>query len=101
MACLLQPECNFLHGCFRCKVPVGVVDVEVKVMSMQGTHIFRRDRMTQLVRCVQWTPNLCPHLNMVKKMRTFLEVENKMGPIIPALANQYRPLLPGSKLLCL
>ena len=31
---------------------------------------------------------------MVKKMRTFLDVENKMGPIIPALANQYRPPLP-------
>ena len=50
--------------------------------------------MTQLVRCVPWTLNLCLHPNMVKKMRTFLEVENKMGPIIPALANQYRPPLP-------
>ena len=94
MACLLQPECNFLHGYFRCKLPVEVVDVEVKVKSMQGTHIFRRDRMTQLVRCMLWTPNLCPHSNMVKKMRTFLEVENKIGPIIPALANQYRLPLP-------
>ena len=94
MACLLQPECNFLNGYFRCKLPVEVVDVEVKIMSMQGTHIFRRDRMTQLVRCMPWTPNLRLHLNMVKKMRTFLEVENKMGPIIPALANQYRPQLP-------
>ena len=91
MACLLQPECNFLHGYFRCKLPVEVVDVEVKVMSMQGTHILRRDRMTQLVRCVPWTPNLCPHLNMIKKMKTFLEVENKMGPIIN---NQCRPPLP-------
>ena len=27
-------------------------------------------------------------------MKTFLEVANKMGPIIPALANQYRPPLP-------
>ena len=70
------------------------VDMEVKVMSMQGTHILRRDQMTQLVRCVPWTPNLCQHLNMIKKMKTFLEVENKMGPIIPALANQYRPPLP-------
>ena len=94
MACLLQPECNFLHRYFRCTLPVEVVDIEVKIMSMQGTHIFRRDRMTQLVRCMPWTPNLCPHLNIVKKMRTFLEVENKMGPINPALANQYRPLLP-------
>ena len=93
MACLLQPECNFLHGYFRCKLPVEVVDMEVKIMSMQGMHIFRRDRMTQLVRCVLWTPNLYLHLNMVKKMRTFLEVENKMGPIILAPANQYRLLL--------
>ena len=94
MACLLQPECNFLHRYFRCKPPVKVVDAEVRITSMQGTHIFRRDRMTQLVRCTPWTPNLHPHPNMVKKMRTFLEVENKMGPIIPAPANQYRLPLP-------
>ena len=94
MACLLQPEFNFLHGYLRCKLPVEVVDVEVKVMSMQGTHIFRRDQMTQLVRCMLWTPNLFPHPNMIKKMKTFLEVENKMGPIIPAPANQYRLPLP-------
>ena len=94
MACLLQSECNFLYGYFRCKLPVEVVDMEVKIMSMQGMHIFRRDRMTQLVRCVPWTPNLHLHLNMVKKMRTFLEVENKMGPIIPTLTNQYRLPLP-------
>ena len=94
MACLLQPECNFLHGYFRCKLPVEVVDVEVKVMSMQGTHIFRRDQMTQLVRCILWTPNLCMHTNMIKKMKTFLEVENKMGPIILALASQFRLPLP-------
>ena len=63
-------------------------------MSMQGMHIFRKDRMTQLVRCMPWKPNLCLHPNMVKKMRTFLEVENKMGPIISALANKYRLPLP-------
>ena len=94
MACLLKPECNFLHGYFRCKPPVEVVDMEVKVTSMQETHIFRRDQMTQLVRCVPWTPNLHPHPNMIKKMKTFLEVEIKMGPIIPTPANQYRLPLP-------
>ena len=50
--------------------------------------------MTQLVRCVPWIPNLWLHLNMIKKMKTFLEVENKMGPIIPAPASQYRLPLP-------
>ena len=68
--------------------------MEVKVTSMQGTHIFRRDQMTQLIRCIPWTTKLSPHLNIIKKMRTFLEVENKMGPIIPALASQFRPPLP-------
>ena len=94
MACFLQPECNFLHGYFRCKLPVEAVDMEVKVTSMQGTHIFRRDHTTQQFRCVPWTLNLCPHPNMIKKIKTFLEVENKMGPIIPALASQFRLPLP-------
>ena len=91
MSCLLQPECNFLHRFFRCKLPVEVVDVEVKVMSMQGMHIFRRDRTTQLIRCIPWTTKLCPHPTIVKKMKTFLEVENKMGPIIPAPVSQFSP----------
>ena len=97
MPCLLQPECNFLHGSFRCKLPVEVVDVEVKVTSMQGIHIFRRDRTTQLIRCICWTTKLHLHPTIVKKMKTFLEVENKMGPIIPALVSQFRPPLPETK----
>ena len=36
MACLLQLEFNFLHGHFRCWLTVEVVDVEVKITSMQG-----------------------------------------------------------------
>ena len=94
MACLLQPECNFLHGYFRCRLPIEVVDIEVRVTSMQGMHIFRRDRTTQLIKCMPWTTKLCLHATIVKKMKTFLEVENKMGPIIPALVSQFRPPLP-------
>ena len=36
MACILQPECNFLHGYFRCRLPVEVVDVEVKIALCRG-----------------------------------------------------------------
>ena len=80
MACLLQPECNFLHGFFRCKLPVEVVDVEGKITSMQGTHIFRRDWTTQLIKCTPWSTRLCPQPTIIKQMKTFLEVEGKMGP---------------------
>ena len=94
MACLLQAECNFLHGFFRCKFPVEVVDIEVKITSMQGMHIFRRDRTTQLIKCTPWSMRLHLHPTIIKKMRTFLEVENKMGLIILAPANQFRSPLP-------
>ena len=52
--------------------------------------------MTQLIGCIPWTIKLCPHQNIVKKMKTYLEVENKMGPIIPELASQFRLPLPDT-----
>ena len=58
MACQLQPECNFLHGYFKCKLPVEVVDVEVKIMSMQGTHLYKRDQTMQVTKCLLWTNNI-------------------------------------------
>ena len=97
MACLLQPECNFLHGFFRCKLPVEVVDIEVKVTSMQGMHLFIRDRTMQQIKCTPWSMKLYLHPTIVKKMKTFLEVENKMGPIILAPVSQFRSPLPETK----
>ena len=90
MACLLQPECKFLHGYFRCQLPVEVVDVEVKITSMQGIHIFRRDRTMQLIKCTPWNTRLHPHPTIIKKMKTFLEVEGKMGPIPQPTSSQYK-----------
>ena len=90
MACLLQPECSFLHRYFRCRLPVKVVDIEVKITSMQGMHIFQRDRTTQLIKCTPWSTRLCPHPTIIKKM-TFLEVEGQMGPIPQSASSQYRP----------
>ena len=95
MVCLPQPECSFLHGFFRCKLPVEVVNIEVKITSMQGMHIFRRDRMTQLIKCTPQSRRLHPHPTIIKKMKTFLEVEGKMGlKPVPAPGNQFRPPLP-------
>ena len=95
MACLLQPECNFLHGFFRCKLPTEVLDVEVKITSMQGIHIFRRDWTMQVIKCTPWSTRLHPQPMIIKKMKTFLEVEGKMGQA-PAPASQFRPPLPNT-----
>ena len=80
MACILQPKCNFLHGFFRCHLPVEMVDVEVQITSMQGTHTLRRDRTCQIIKCNPWSTRLHPHPTLIKKIRTYLELEGKLGP---------------------
>ena len=41
MACILQPECNFLHGYFRCWLPVEVVDMEDEDYLYAGDAYFQ------------------------------------------------------------
>ena len=96
MACLLQPECNFLYGFFRCNLPIEVVDVEVKITSMQGTHIFRRDQTMQVIKCTPWSTRLCPHPTIIKKMKTFLEVEGKMWSELQPQPAIFRAPLPNT-----
>ena len=96
MACILQPECNFLHGFFRCHLPVEMVGVKVKITSMQGIHMFRRDRTCQIIKCNPWNTRLCPDPTLVKKMRTHLQLEGKLGPKskIQSQQNQSIPAQP-------
>ena len=68
---------------------------------MKGTHIFRRDWTIQVIKCTPWSARLCPHPTIIKKMKTFLEVEGKKGPapapaLTPAAASQFRPPLPNT-----
>ena len=94
MACILQPECNFLHGFFRCHLPMKTGDVEVKITSMQGTHMFRRDITCQIIKCNPWSTSLYPNLTMIKKMKTYLELEGKLGPKLQPQSDQSRPAKP-------
>ena len=96
MACILQTDCNFLHSVFRCHLPVEMVDVEVRITLMQGTHMFRRDRMCQVIKCNPWITRLCPHPTIIKKMKTYLELEGKLGPKPQPQSNQFRPPQPDT-----
>ena len=46
-----------------------------------------------MIKCTLWNTWLCPHPTIIKKMKTFLEVEGRMG-LIPA--SQFRPPLPDT-----
>ena len=80
MACILKQECNFLHGYFRCLLPIETVDFEVKVKTMRGIHMFRRDWTTQIISCNPWSTRLCPYPSLIRKMKIYLELEGKLGP---------------------
>ena len=48
-----------------------------------------------MIKCTPWSTRLNPHPTIIKKMKTFLEVEGKMEQIpVPAPGNQFRPSLP-------
>ena len=96
MACILQSECNFLCGFFRCYLPVEMVGVEVRIISMQETHVFRRDKMCQIIRCNPWSTRICPHLTIIKKMKTYLELEGELGPNLQPQSDQSRPTQPDT-----
>ena len=63
---------------------------------MQGMHMFRRDIMCQLIKCNPWNTRLCPHPTIIKKIRTYLELEGKLGPKPQPQTNQFRPPLPNT-----
>ena len=98
MACILQPQCNFLHGFFRCHLPVETVDVEVRTTSMQGTHMFRRYRTCQLIKCKPWSTRLHPHPTIIKKIKPYLKLEGKLGPKPQPKSNKFRPPQPNTNL---
>ena len=61
MGCILKPECNFLHGYFRCPLPIETMDIEVEIKMMRGIHTFGRDKTTPVLSCNPWSKRLHPY----------------------------------------
>ena len=79
MACILKPECNFLHWYFQCLLHIETVDVEVKIKTMRRIHTFSRDQTNQVISCNPWSTRLHPYPSLIRKMRTYLDHEGKLG----------------------
>ena len=47
---------------------------------MRGIHTSRRDRTTQVISCNPWSTRLCPYPSLIRKMKTYLELEGKLDP---------------------
>ena len=42
--------------------------------------MFQRDRATQVISCDPWSTGLCPYPSLIRKLKTYLELEGKLGP---------------------
>ena len=54
--------------------------------------------MCQVIKCNSWSIRLCSHPTIIKKMKTYLELEGKLGPKPQPQSNQPRPAQPNTNL---
>ena len=54
--------------------------MDVKVKTMHGIHTLRRDRTSQVIKCNPWSTKLHPYPSLIQKMKTYLELEERLGP---------------------
>ena len=47
---------------------------------MTGIHMFRRNRTSQVIKCNPWSTRLCLYPSLIWKMKTYVELEGKLGP---------------------
>ena len=88
MACILMPQCSFTNGHFRCILPEETIEEEVKVKTMKGIHMFRRDHTTQMISCKLWDPRLHPYPLLPRKMQPYLDLEGNNSSQL--CANSYQ-----------
>ena len=50
----------------------------------------------QVIKCNPWSTRLHPHPTIIKKMKTYLELEGKLGPKPQPQSNQFRPPQPNT-----
>ena len=93
MACILQPKCSFFAQILQMLFTSRNSGVEVKITSMHDIHMFRRDRTCRIIKCNPWSTRLHPHPTLIKKMKTYLELEGMLGPKskVQPQQNQSRP----------
>ena len=47
---------------------------------MRGIHMFRRDITMKVIKCNPWSTRFNPYPSLIWKMKTYLELEGKLGP---------------------
>ena len=74
-----QTRMHLLAWVLQVPTSIETVDVKVKIKMMKSIHTLRRDWITQVISCNPWSTRLHPYPSLIRKMKTYLELEGKLG----------------------
>ena len=73
MAFQLTVSCNLDYGLLKCHLPSDTVDVDLKVRTMKGVHVYRKDYKSQVNKCIPWGVEVRPYPEIKIKMADYLK----------------------------
>ena len=72
MACKLSANCDLIFCILSCNLPENTIDMGLKVCTLQGIHMYKKDRSTQILKCSPWETKVKPFPSLQKKMTEYL-----------------------------
>ena len=60
MACEISMQCNLVHRFLKCAIPGDTIDVDLKVHTLKGIHMFKKDYKSQTSKCSLWEQRYSP-----------------------------------------
>ena len=91
MACKLAANCNFLFQCFSCNLPEDTIDVNLKVHTLWGIHVDKKDRSTQVIKCSPQGTEVKPFLSPQRKMMEYIRQRQVIATPFANRSYQPRP----------
>ena len=71
MACKLSMQYNLVYRFLKCALPKDMIDVDLKVCTLKGIHMFKKDYKSQTSKCSPWRAQVKPYPSIKKKMVEF------------------------------
>ena len=60
MACKLSANCDLIFGILSCNLLEDTIDVDLKVCTLLGIHMYNKDRCAQVIKCSPWGTEVKP-----------------------------------------
>ena len=90
MVCKLSANCDLIFGILSCYPLDNIIDVDLRVCTLQGIHMCKKDRSTQVIKFSPWGTEVEPFPSLQKKMLEFLRCR-KISATLANRSFQSRP----------